>query len=99
MIDEYRDLAKFIDEVGRHTNDKTFNQLPIVRCMNETLGQFHSLRVGPWRGIFLVAPSGSDVLAVVFSKYPHRLEKSLEEIVKTYEDGETNGEKTDTAGD
>ncbi len=65
------------------------NRSPFMRSLGsseggQTLIGFHHLTVGPWRGVFLVAVSADQVIALVFSKAPHHLEERLDEVTARY---------------
>ena len=77
-------LREFNEEVARHLEDRSFRDLPGVRRDQYTLDALHQLTVGPWRGVFLVRPDGTEVIALVFSKHPHDLEQRLDEIAGRY---------------
>ena len=87
--DDLRTLDAFGRELARLTEARAFHDLPQVRNGRERVEGFHSLTIGPWRGIFLVDRGGTGVIAVLFSRHPHDVGARLMEVVSRYHEGKT----------
>lgn len=83
-LDEKRDLEKFSSSITKLLKRRGFVNLPKVRHGSETLSKCHQSDVGPWRGIFLVDSPSELVVALLFSKAPHRLDSRLDELVQKH---------------
>ena len=81
---ELNSLHEFDAAVEAHMRAKSFHDLPGYKRGRERLNGIHHMTVGPWRGVFLVSADGTQVIALVFSKFPHSLENRLDEVVEAY---------------
>ena len=93
-LNDFNDLKAFRDAVAVHLRAGSFRDLPGFR--REGLNGFHHLTVGPWRGVFLVSNDGSEVIGMVFSKYPHHLGGHFVEVAKSYQTAELEKPEKDS---
>ena len=94
-IADLRSLREFREQVAAHLDQKSFKNLPGVKRGRERVAALHQLTVGPWRGVFLVRPDGSEVIGLVFSKHPHDLGKRLDEVTRRYSTNVVPGGESD----
>jgi hypothetical protein len=83
-IDDLKSLEDFNAALEWRMRTRTFHDLPRLKRGGGKLRGFHQLTVGSWRGVFLVGRDRDNVIALVFSKHPHRLEQRLGEISARY---------------
>lgn len=83
-LDERDALLRFVARIGELLRSEAFIDLPRQRRGTQIVPYCHHLTVGPWRGVFLVDPAGELVVALLFSKAPHRLDERLGELVLQY---------------
>lgn len=84
-LDERKALYDFVARISELLRIEGFVDLPRQRRGTQIVPCCHQLNVGPWRGVFLLDPAGELVVALVFSKAPHRLDDRLDELVQKYE--------------
>ncbi|KPM12508.1 hypothetical protein [Citromicrobium sp. WPS32] len=84
VIKALRALDAFAKEVERLTAQRGFAALPEFKRGTERFDGYHQLTEAPWRGIFLVSRDGGQVVGLVFSRHPHKLEERLGEIAQGY---------------
>lgn len=77
-------LRAFEKALQVHVRNRSFRELPGMMRGRERLEAYHKLTIGPWRGVFLVRPDGSEAIGVLFSRHPHNVESRLEEIIRRY---------------
>jgi hypothetical protein len=79
-----RRLATFNAEIARLLETKTFHALPRFQDHGKPIGDLHILTVGPYRGVFIVRPDGTEVIALVFSEAPHDMASRIAEVANLY---------------
>lgn len=77
-------IKAFNDDIARHIEDESFPTLPRVRIGIRRMQGLHVLKHEPFRGVFLVAPDNSAVIALVFSRRPHNFSKRLAELASAW---------------
>lgn len=77
-------IEAFMIEVGRLIEADAFRSLPEFKRGRERFDGYHQLTVAPWRGVFLVSRDGVGIVAMIFSRHPHALERRFEEITAPY---------------
>lgn len=83
-LDQKNDLYTFVRKTDELLRSRGFGDLPKLRRGSLFVPHCHQLVVGPWRGIFLVDPSGELVVGLVFSKEPHQFDERLNELIPKY---------------
>lgn len=77
-----RDIRRFRAEITTLMNAKGFARLPRLRnWWFRPIGHCRHLTIGVWRGIFLVAPDESVVVALIFSRAPHNYMRRLRDLI------------------
>lgn len=85
LLHDATTFKQFNRELERLTQSNTFDRLPRFRLGNERFDHVHCLTVGPWRGVYLVSTSTSQVYGMLFTKFPHNLQKKdFDEILARY---------------
>jgi hypothetical protein len=77
-------LRTFNAEIARLLETKTFHELPRFKDRGRPIADLHVLNVGPYRGVFIVRPDGTEVIALVFSEAPHDMASRVTEVAKQY---------------
>jgi len=90
-LQEKQDLETFVARVGDLLAARGFADLPRLRRAGRVVPHCHALRVGPWRGVFLVDPAGEFAVGLLFSKAPHLLDDRLDELVRRHGPGPEEG--------
>ena len=87
-------LKAFNDEIAHRLEKQLFNELPTLKASDPRIDAMYSLTVGPYRGVFIVRPDGTEVIALAFSKAPHDPTEHLIAAARRYfESGGGAGEE------
>jgi hypothetical protein len=83
-LDDLESLEQFQIALQTRMRERSFHILPGLRRGRDVIHGAHVLTTGPWRAIFLVDDRETMVVGLIFSKYPHDLERRFDEIAANY---------------